>query len=300
MIVLTGFSVLGQQSRPEGAVKPEAKELLAACDFLAKAKADDTLKALSDFKPKGDIEEAWLHYLKGSAHFTKGALEEGLQEFTIPYTKLKERGSDYENKDVYRVVANCLKKIGFYHRNKGDSEKAFYWHSVEYKYFEVYGSHYEIHDAALSLDADAFDLGEMKISEMWLRTGIETAEKIKDEKLRSMCLGMAWNNISGTLYRLKKFEESESAALKSLGFWQAYEKLGGTGEFRVVWAHYCVADAYHNWAMHLKSKGGDCKPKVEKALEWFEKCLKLARDAKMPDEEIKEIEAKIAEVGKLR
>lgn len=280
-------------SKAQGVLAPPNAELGVVESLLQQNSLDQAFQALSRVSPKNEYEEAWLHYLRGWIHFERKEFDEGLAAFLAPYNRFRS-APDGATDEYFRLVGKCLKKVGWYYRNKKESDRAYAYHSIEYQYLSRFGSPEEIHDAAISLDVDAYFMGDSVLSEMWLRESIAVAERIEEERARSSALGMSWNNLAGTLTQLRRFSEAEIAIRTSLGHWEKFEFLTGTSGFRVAWAYFGIGDVYETWY-----KATPSKEKLGWALDAYSKSLYIAQAQKMPAEEIQIIQKKVSELQTL-
>ena len=281
---------------PEGFLEPSPAALKEVLKRIEKNQFDEAISELASFKAEpNSIQTQWVSYLTGLALFGKKELEPGVQKFHSIYEYIRS-SKDALPPEMFRLLGASLKKVGWYFRTKKEFDRAYAYHSIEFSYFEKYGSPLEIHDAAISLDVDSYSLNDMHLSEVWLRKSILAAEQIKEMKSRNHSLGMSYNNLAGTLYSLRRFEESETSIQKSLEYWKAYEAEAGSKESKVLWAYFGVGDVYQEWATYLKGQRADIQKKKDLSLSAYKTSFAMAEKAGLPDQGKKAIQDRIAAV----
>lgn len=239
--------------RPLGNPAPTQIQLIEAQNELAQNEIQSAIVKLNSFQPKTSFEQAWKDYLLGLAFFESKQWKQGNESLLNCYEPI--RSSAQNNKEIFRVAGLCLKKLGWYQRKLKNYQQALAYHQIRYRYVSSFGSPWEIHDALISMDVDAYFLKDMHLSFELLKQSIETSQKISDPSYRSQALGTAYNNLAGTLYTLERFEASVDAIKMALRYWQQFEGITNQKQFKLVWAHYGVGDVYENWAKFLKKKG---------------------------------------------
>ncbi len=284
------------QTRPVGLVQPEDTMLREVAGLIENQKHDEAHSILETLEPQDFVHEAWMNYFNGVSLFAKKDFAKGLSFFSAPYGQLK-RKPQLADDNLNRVVGRCLKKIGWFHRKEKRYEMAYAFHNIEYHLYLKSGSHLELHDAAISLDVDAYFMGDGLLDEAWLLRSIDHAKEIADDRSRFQSQGVSFNNLAGNQYSMEKFSEAEKAIRQSLECWMEYEKIAGSSENKVVWAHFGVGDVFHHWAAHLaKSRNTDSVTKKLLAHESYQESLKMGKTS-LSAEDQQFIEGKIKEVG---
>lgn len=275
-------------SRPFDDLRPNDSVLQRAYDAVNAGGADAALQLVAAYEGASEYDRHWADYIRGLALIATQKLDEGLAELLKPYAVLSSSPSTRRAPEQFRLIGKCLKKIGWYYRNKSEFEKAFAYHSIEYTLFEQHGSFAELHDAAISLDNDAYNMKNPLLDEYWIRKSIESGTQISDPKGRYAAVGMSYNNLAATLSDLGRFEEAEPASMASLENYETYENLAGTGENRVLWAYYGLADLYLNWAKAIGPAGADRFTRLkEKAGVAIEQALTLALQQAASEDDMK-------------
>lgn len=275
-----------QPARPAGELKLPAGELQVAQTLLDQDKYDHALQSLKAFKSTDTYQRMWAHYLRGLAHFGLEQHDAGLKEFIVPYDHISAPGGTRPSQEEFRLAAMALKKVGWYYRHKKEYMLAFAYHSIGHQYAQGYGSNFEMHDAAISLDVDAYFLEDPNLSEMWLQKSIVSAEGIADSTQKAKALATSFNNLSGTYTTMNRFEEAEQLAQLSMGQWEEFEARTDKSGNRAIWAYFTLGDVYQSWAGTLKEdpeKFGEVKGKAYSA---FQSGKKLGEAAGMSAGEI--------------
>jgi tetratricopeptide (TPR) repeat protein len=276
-------------SPPAGMAKPENRAIQEALDQIEKNNPDAAEKVLAAINPATPLDKLWKSYATGLALFEEKKPEEGYKFFIGIYDEVRATKTALPP-ETFRILGAALKKVGWYWREKKEFEKAYAFHEIEYNYYTRFGSALEIHDACISLDIDAFDLGDVRQSEQWLRTSLKAAAKISEPVDKSRSLGMSYNNLAETLYIQQRFEEAVSTIDLAFKYWSQYEKeTGNTKEFRVAWAYFSIGDVYENWARFLKNSGKPYARQRQLALENYQHSLELADKQGMAADDRKSI-----------
>ncbi|MCB9027249.1 MAG: tetratricopeptide repeat protein [Bdellovibrionaceae bacterium] len=277
--------------RPSGFPSPSNTMLIESKNLINSGKFDDAISRLNDFKPESKLDNHWKHYILGVAYLENKETDKGVESLVKCYEMVKSAVN--AESEAFRIAGSCLKKIGWFYRNKKDYLKGFAYHNIRYSYVIDHGSNLEVHDALISLDVDAYFLEDLHLSEKMLKESIIYGDKVKNDKDRFMALGTTYNNLGGTSYGLKKFEQAEFAIITALDYWTKYESIAGESEFKVVWAHYGIGDVYEQWTKHLKENDQDFAEKKWKALEAYQQCLNLATERKMSEADQNHIKERI-------
>ena len=289
---------MSDDDRVRGQVEPPTEEIADVHLTVAAGEYEDAIEQIEGLEAETPLEEDWLGYLTGMSRLARGDLDEAYEIFETVHDSVVSAPEARTEEDRFRIAARCLKKMGWYHRQEGDYERAYAYHSMEHQLAERFGSYDELQDAALSLDVDSYYLEMPQMSRRWLEESIEAAEQIERETYRVKSLGMCWNNLTGTLCELEAFEAAADAAETSLSYWSEYEELEGTEENRVVWANHILADAYKRWGDHLVEDEGaeEGRPKLHRAKEAAETALELAEEREMSEEDIEDIGGKLEDI----
>ena len=284
--------------RPIEELSPVQPILIEAMDLINRGDLDQAASKLMAFKPSNDLDTGWVSYLSGIIAFGRQDYSGGMTLLQTPYTSLKGEPSRYDS-NYHRLVAKCLKKVGWNFRRLKEYEKAYTNHSVVYQIYERYGAFAELHDAAISLDVDSFFLGDMELDEYWLGKSIEAGDRIPEGKRKSAALGTSYNNLAGTLYGLVRFENSEQSIKRSFDYWSSYEEVAGTSENKLVWAYFGIGDVYQTWAQHLRDKRdvSACEAKKAQASNAYNQALQLSVVRAMNDDDISSIKSRVDEVA---
>lgn len=283
--------------RPAGLLDPPSQTLSDIETSVASGEFEAALDAIEDHDPKSSLHADWAQYLKGRSFFGLEYFEAGYNAFEVPYERTTEILPDREVAPRMRLAAKCLNKMGWLHRRNEKFQRGYALHCVQYRYAIHHGSFEEIHDAAISLDVDAYFLKNAYLSKMWLQTSIEAGESIADPATRHRLLGMSWNNLAGTHCQLEEFEAAEEAIESSLEHWSHYEAEEGNDQHRTVWAHYGVGDVYHRWGQHLRGRDDEgAEDKLEAAREVLDEALEIADEQGMAAEERDPIASKLHRV----
>lgn len=283
------------QNKPKGFLQPTNQIVIDSKKLIDENKFGDAIARLANFNPKTKLDESWKGYLLGISYFGDKKLEKGIDPLNACYELVKSNTS--AESDHFRLAGMCIKKIGWFHRNKKDYINAFAYHNIRYRYVLEHGSNLDIHDSLISLDVDAYFLKDLHLSEKVLKESIQYGEGVHDDKNRTMALGTTYNNLGGTLYGLKNFVDAEKTIKTSLKFWQQYEDITGVTEFKVGWAFYGIGDVYENWTKHLKESQKNYSDKKKLALKAYRESLKLAWERKMPESVQKYIKERIQAVN---
>lgn len=286
-----------KQKRPEGFPSPSNAKLQAIQGEVNSGKHDDALKQLGAFQPESTASVLWKNYFVGVANFANKDYEKGLKALSECYDGVKK--SKAIETEHFRIAGMCLKKIGWFHRSKKDYHKATSYHNARYRYVRTYGSHLEIHDTLISLDVDAYYLGDMYMSVSLLEESLPHAQKISDLKKKLMALGTSYNNLGGSLYSVNKFSEAEESIKSALDHWIKYEEVAGEKENKVVWAYFGVADVYEAWAKNLKENKNEYAAKKAASIESYRKALGLAEKRKMKNDDKKYLKDRLSKVEAL-
>ncbi|MGE0633280.1 MAG: HD domain-containing protein [Pseudobdellovibrionaceae bacterium] len=282
--------------KPKGFVQPLVSELQKSYKALEKKNLEEAKLYLAKASPQNFEERMWAGYLKGLVYFFEKQNEHGYKECEQVYKEIL-KSDDKLSPSAFRLLAACLKKMGWYHRLQKSPEKAYAMHSIQAQYLEKYGSFVELHDVQISLDVDAYQMADYRLSEAHLRKSLECAERIESYDLQTKSLAVSCNNLAGTLVILKKFEEAESYVLKSLEFWQTYEKEHSpevAPEFRVVWALFAIGDIYESWAKHIKEQSYDFSHKATKTREYYQRALDLGKKQNLPEGDFETISRRLS------
>ena len=292
------MSGLNSKDRPHGLLAPSHPDLIKVKDLVGKGDYESALSQLEKADLSKKLDKHWGSHLKGVALLGQKQLEQGFNELNKVHLEVKEN-SDSKMED-FRLAGLSLKKIGWYYRKLKEYTKAFAHHNIRYQYMLDHGSFLELHDSLISLDVDSYYLKNMDLSEKFLKESIECANQINEDLDRFRSLGISYNNLGGTLYALKKFEEAVDAIELALDWWRKYEDLTGTNENKVVWAHWGVGDVFENWMKYLKDSGKDFSEQKDRALSSYNESLRIANERRLNDGEIKPIVDRIQYLGGLQ
>lgn len=272
--------------RPAGELEAPSQELADIEAAIEEGEFEAALDAIEERNAKSSLHADWGRYLKGRAFYGLEYFEAGYNAFEVPYERTTEILPERELGPRKRLAAKCLKKMGWLHRRNEKFQRGYALHAIQYRYVLHHGSYQEIHDAAISLDVDAYFLKNAYLSKMWLETSIDAGESIADPAVRHRCLGMSWNNLAGTLCQLEQFDAAEGAIESSLEHWSAFEEEAESDEHRTVWARYGVGDVYHRWGKHLEKRDEErAQEKLEEAQEVLDRALEMAEQQGMgPDQ----------------
>ncbi len=283
-------------SRPTHDLAPSRVELKQAMLAFEKNEFDQAERSLNAIAPQNETEKLWIDHLSGQILFGRKSFDEGATKLLAVYSAFKAHPGSFDA-DQRRVVAKCLKKIGWNFRRQKDYGSAYTHHHVAYLIYEKFGSFSELHDAAISLDVDAYFLGDAELDEYWLHRSIEAARQITDPRRQSEAIGTSLNNLASTLGGLKRFDAALRAAQDSLEQWQKYETIAGPSEFKLVWAHFGIAEVYQMRARHASEAKASlrCAECRKLALESYSRAAELARLRSMTQKDIDFIVSKQSE-----
>jgi len=283
--------------RPAGRIEPPSRALSDIDTSVETGAYDEALDAVEKLDPKSSLHADWAQYLKGRSLFELEHFEAGYNAFEIPYERTTEILPRREMGPRMRLAARCLNKMGWLHRRNEQFQRGYALHNIQYRYVLQHGSFEEIHEAAISLDVDAYFLKNAYLSKMWLERSVRAGKSIADPVTRHRCLGMSWNNLAGTLCQLEQFDAAEDAIDSSLEHWSAFEDEVETDEHRTVWARYGVGDVYHRWGEHLYDRDPErAEDKFEAARQVLDGALELADEREMAAEEREPIVSKLQRV----
>jgi len=283
--------------RPAGALEPPSQGLAEIDSALERGAFERALDAVDEHDATSSLHGDWEQYLKGRAFYGLEYFEAGYNAFEVPYERTTEILPERELGPRMRLAAKCLQKMGWLHRRNEEFQRGYALHAIQYRYVLHHGSYEEIHDAAISLDVDAYFLKNAYLSKMWLETSIEAGESIADPVTRHRCLGMSWNNLAGTLCQLEQFEAAESAIDSSLDHWTDYEEETDSDEHHTVWARYGIGDVYHRWGNYLEHRDDEeAEAKLEEAREVLDRALEIAEQQEMGSDELDPIVRKLHRV----
>lgn len=198
-------------ARPTDDVIPPSREIRLACDLVRKGEADAAVSLLQGPGATTEYVMHWVNYVRGLALFSSGKFEEGMNEFLVPYSTVASDPQAARTADHFRLVGKCLKKIGWLYRRQGAFEQAFAFHSIGYSYYDQYGFCADLHDAADSLDNDAYGMKSLQLSLYWIRMGLEAAKGISDPTARHAAQRMSLNNLAASLGRACPFRRGRGS-----------------------------------------------------------------------------------------
>lgn len=207
---------------------------------------------LLHYEARDSLAKLWQRWLLGQALMERGGVEQGFALLEANYQDLRDHAEGW-SPDAFRVAARSLKKLGWYYRQKGEFERAYTIHHLQYLFLCQYGSAEDRHDALISLDFDSFELKQSFASEHWLREALAVAAAIPDELSRTKALATSWNNLSDTLRLQKRWIEAVQAGLESQTHWRTWDQSNASKERREIWALLQTADVYKNWSEHLQA-----------------------------------------------
>ncbi len=279
------------EDRPEGFPRPSDAVLVSVQGLIEDGKFGEAISSLTHYKAKTHQETHWKDYLLGISHFGEKNLEKGIVPLKRCYEAIK-RDLNATSED-FRISGMCLKKIGWSYRSKKEYLIAYAYHNLRYHYVVAHGSSHEVHDALISLDVDAYLLEDLQLSVKILKESILYGEAIEEPKNRFMALGTTYNNLAGSLYGLKRFSESESSIKLALDYWEKYEQIVGTSEFKVVWAHYGIGDVYEQWTKYLKENHQNYSRNRELSLAAYRTSLRLGETRNLPSSDQDHIKERI-------
>ncbi len=266
----------------EGFIQPKKIEFRSFLESVDGRSVSELKKSLSDLVAYSSEEIQWLNYFQALLKIKEEADVDALNILKKIYESSKVNLTD-EQADSYRFLGLVLKKIGWIYRKNKDFEKAYFYHSARHLYLSRYGSAAEIHDAAISLDMDAYYLKDLKVSEFWLLNSKDAAMKINNPIDRSRSLGLTNNNLGSTYALQKRFNEAVACIYAALDAWIDYEALTGPHENKVVWAYYAVGDVYESWLLHRQETKDNTLDQKTEALRAFRKAIALAEQRNMPE-----------------
>jgi len=280
---------------PQGRLLPPTDELAEIQNALAEGDYDKAIERAEETTTQNPLQADWRDYLRGLIELGRGELDSAFGIFERTWKEIASAPDEDVDDQRRRLAAKCLKKMGWYHRRTEEVEQAYAYHSMEEQLADRHGSPTEHHDAALSLDVDAYHLGLPQMSRHWLEVSIEAAEQIDDEIGRHMALGMSWNNLAGTLCDVEAFAEAGDAADASVEHWSTYEELAGPEENRLVWAKHIVGDAYKRWGDYLALEGDTegGRERLERAESALEEAVEMAEEREMDEDDREDIRGKL-------
>lgn len=281
----------------KGFVKTENSDILKLKSHLKNQnhKEFDTLKA--SMKYENTEEKLWGHYLNGLKLIDQKKLPKAKALYQNIYHKTILQ-AELSQSDM-RVLGLILKKLGWLYRQDKEYEKAYLYHQYRLSLTMSYGSYAEIHDAYLSLDVDSYFLKNNHMSEFFLYESLKYAKQIENEKEKYRAMGMSFNNLSGTLYSLKKYNLAEEKIIQALIHWRKYEKFAGEKENKLIWAYFGVADIYEKWALTLKKSNESPIAYKRLSIEALEKAMKIGKQRKLSEKDFKVLKDALDRVEKI-
>ncbi len=289
-----------QTKRPDIDLYPASSDLERALKLINQQNYEEAALFLKGIFPNSEIEKEWTNYLSGLVAFGKKDFDLGVSLLDTSYKKLKAEPQNFDA-DFHRLVAKCLKKLGWNFRRLKEYEKAYTTHSIAFQIYDRFGSYSELHDASISLDVDSYFLGDFELEEYWLRKSIEAGKHIQDGKRKAEALGISYNNLASVLYNMKKFLLAEESIKMSFEYWAAYEGYAGSSENKLLWANYGIGDVYHQWFNFLqnnKDMENLCNEKKLLAINFYKKALELAQLASLKQEDIAVIQSSLDNLSK--
>ncbi|MFB6373731.1 MAG: hypothetical protein ABEN55_11635, partial [Bradymonadaceae bacterium] len=159
----------------DGRLMPPTEELSDIRRALAEADYETAVEWIEETSTMSPLEADWREYFRGLTELGRGELESAFGIFESTWKEIASAPEGEVDDERLRLAAKCLKKMGWYHRRNKEFEQAYAYHSMEQQLASRYGTPTERHDAALSLDVDAYHLGLPQMSRHWLQMSIEAA-----------------------------------------------------------------------------------------------------------------------------
>jgi hypothetical protein len=260
---------------PGAAVPPEGP-LQEAARHLEGGQAKDAVKILSSMQPVTPLEKAWQRLLLGEAYLEIGATEKALHYLLANYEELRDARPAPEPERSL-VLARSLNRLGTYYRNKGEYERAYALHQLQWLYMRRLGTPADRFEASLNLNADAAVLRNYFASEQWLREALLLAQDMPEGLEKQRALILVWNHVALSLSELVRFKEAEAAARESRRISQLYDAGREPREFREIQAAARQAEVHQAWARFTEAKNpAESKPLYAKAQALAREALALA------------------------
>ena len=285
-------------SHVQGFIQPQNSQFRDFHETFEQLSLAEIKASFSQLKMGTPLDTHWHKYFSGLIKIKEEKDIDALNELQKVYDSVKHRFTDIE-REQYRLVGLALKKIGWIYRKNKEYEKAYYYHNIRYQYMTHYGSALELHDAAISLDVDAYYLKDLKLSEFWLLISKQCASNIQNPIDRTKSVAISDNNLASTYCLQKKFKEAIEYIFQSLDTWIDYESLTGPHENKVIWAYYGVADIYEAWAQHKKETQQNYSDEQNESKRYFQKSLDLALQRQILETDIMSIQNRLHKVTEL-
>ncbi|HDL01088.1 MAG TPA: tetratricopeptide repeat protein [candidate division Zixibacteria bacterium] len=233
LILLISSSVFGIDLKSKGAImtqQDKADSLLSAADDIFKSnKINDAFDAYSEAFESARKEFNRSVEVEALAQMARMKLKSGYKdEGRIFLSQAQERASETDPMGYSRFLG-VKGRFEWLNDSLKDAQKTF---SEMYDYCQANALWGRVIDAA-NMMAIVSETPEEQIK--WSKKGIETAEATETEGL----LGALWNNLAGTYYDIKDFENALKCYKKSREYHWRF-----SGEVGKLYADYHIGMTY--------------------------------------------------------